>query len=62
MLTRQVRDLSVGRSRYTLITGVDNTDETVQLDGDPVILDDAIVARLADQRDGSPILDCGECQ
>ena len=52
MLTRQIRDLSVGRSRYTLITGVDSTDETVQCDGDPVILDDAIVARLANLEGG----------
>ena len=52
MLTRQVRDLSVGRSRYTLITGVDSTQETVQFDGEPVILDDAIVARLGNSEDG----------
>ncbi|MBT6642242.1 MAG: glycine cleavage system aminomethyltransferase GcvT [Planctomycetaceae bacterium] len=52
ILTRQVRDLSVGRSRYTLITGVDSTHETVHLSGDPVILDDAIVARLGNFEDG----------
>ena len=52
MLTRQVRDLSVGRSRYTLITGVDSTQGTVQFDGEPVILDDAIVARLGNSEDG----------
>ena len=51
-LTRQVRDLPVGRARYTLITGVDGTGGKVQLDGTPVILDDALVTRLADQKDG----------
>ncbi|MDG1991474.1 MAG: glycine cleavage system aminomethyltransferase GcvT [Pirellulales bacterium] len=50
-LTRQVRDLPVGRARYTLITGVDGTGGKVQLDGTPVILDDALVTRLADQKD-----------
>jgi aminomethyltransferase len=52
-LTRQVRDLPVGRARYTLITGVDGTGGKVQLDGTPVILDDALVTRLADQKDGT---------
>ncbi len=52
-LTRQVRDLPVGRARYTLVTGVDGTGGKVQLDGTPVILDDALVTRLADQKDGT---------
>ena len=53
MLTRQVVDLPVCRSRYTLITGVAGEEDDVQLDGAPVILDDALVTRLADQKDGS---------
>jgi aminomethyltransferase len=53
MLTRQVVDLPVCRARYTLITGVAGEEDDVQLDGAPVILDDALVTRLADQKDGS---------
>lgn len=53
MLTRQVSDLPVGRARYTLITGVAATVDSVDLDGAPVILDDALVTRLADHMDGS---------
>lgn len=53
MLTRQVVDLPVCRARYTLITGVAGEEDNVQLDGAPVILDDALVTRLADQKDGS---------
>ena len=53
MLTRQVVDLPVYRARYTLITGVTGEEDDVQLGGAPVILDDALVTRLADQKDGS---------
>ena len=53
MLTRQVVDLPVCRARYTLITGIAGEKDDVQLDGAPVILDDALVTRLADQKDGS---------
>ncbi len=53
MLTLQVSDLPVGRARYTLITGVDGTGDNIQLDGAPVILDDALVTRLANQKDGA---------
>ena len=53
MLTRQVVDLPVCRSRYTLITGVAGEEDDVELDGAPVILDDALVTRLADQKNGS---------
>jgi len=53
LLTRQVVDLPVCRARYTLITGLPSEEDNVQLGGAPVILDDALVTRLADQKDGS---------
>jgi len=53
LLTRRVADLAVGRARYTLVTGVDSTAEET---APPVILDDAVVTRLADADDGTPRL------
>jgi len=53
MLTRQVVDLPVCRARYTLITGVPCEEDNVKLGGAAVILDDALVTRLSDQKDGS---------
>ena len=53
MLTRQVVDLPVCRARYTLITGVPGEEDNVKLGGAAVILDDALVTRLSDQKDGS---------
>ena len=54
LLTRRVTDLAVGRARYTLVTGVDGT--AVKETGTPVILDDALVTRLADADSGTPRL------
>ena len=54
LLTRRVADLAVGRARYTLVTGVDST--AVGAIDAPVILDDALVTRLADADDGTPRL------
>lgn len=54
LLTRRVADLPVGRARYTLVTGVDCTAATPN--DTPVILDDALVTRLADADDGTPRL------
>jgi len=54
LLTRRVADLAVGRARYTLVTGVDGT--AAEATGTPVILDDALVTRLADAGDGTPRL------
>ena len=54
LLTRSVRDLAVGRSRYTLLPGVDLTaDETSDA---AVILDDAVVTRLPDAAEAAPRL------
>ena len=53
LLTRRVADLAVVRARYTLVTGIDlGADDGA----DPVILDDALVTRLADSVDGTPRL------
>lgn len=54
LLTRRVADLAVGRARYTLVTGIDST--ALEVIDTPVILDDALVTRLADASDGTPRL------
>jgi len=54
LLTRRVVDLAVGRARYTLLTGVDRT--AAEAANVAVILDDALVTRLADADDGTPRL------
>ncbi|MEY3032863.1 MAG: Aminomethyltransferase [Planctomycetota bacterium] len=54
LLTRRVADLAVGRARYTLVTGVDST--AVKATTAAVILDDALVTRLADADNGTPRL------
>ena len=62
MLTRQVVDLPVCRARYTLITGVASEEDNVQLDGAPVILDDALVTRPCRSEGRIPaIRPCREC-
>jgi len=55
LLTRRVADIEVGRVRYTLITAP--ASEARPGDGAaPVILDDALVGRDADDADGTPRL------
>ena len=55
LLTRRVADLPVGRARYTLITGVDLEASTVAGSSTtPVILDDALITRLADTENNGP--------
>lgn len=46
LLTRRVAGIEVGRVRYTLVTG--------DVDGRPVVLDDALVSRDTDAADGTP--------
>jgi len=46
LLTRRVAGIEVGRVLYTLVTG--------DVDGRPVVLDDALVSRDTDAADGTP--------
>ena len=55
LLTRRIDNLPVGRARYTLVTGVDlDAAGGEAASTAPVILDDALVTRLADAGDGGP--------
>lgn len=55
LLTRRVDNLPVGRARYTLVTGVDlEAAGGEAASAVPVILDDALITRLADAEDATP--------
>ncbi len=55
LLTRRVDNLPVGRARYTLVAGIDlEAAEGEVASSDPVILDDALITRLADAKDATP--------